>query len=203
MMDKNQDLNKEERLEEEYEKFLDQDLDQLEEEPEKEPEFIDGHRLFGKKERYPSFLYAGFAIRGLALIIDLIIISSLRKIGLNPILKLLGFGFESNFLSVYQISSLLLGLLYFTLMTKLSNGQTLGKMILGLRVVPIYEEELSWPTVISREFFGRIILQKIKILYGLALFSKKNQQAADFFAGTTVVKEKFLEEYLDIVETNV
>lgn len=148
------------------------------------------------RERYGKFeeyLYAGFWIRAAALLFDLLVVSALRGIFLSP-LKV----YISTDSFAYTGLSTLILLLYFVLMTKFNHGQTLGKMLFGLRVVSLKTEELEWKDVLTREFFSRYILQSVMILYVIAAFSPKKQHLGDMFSDTTVIKtetEDLMEEF--------
>lgn len=72
----------------------------------------------------------------------------------------------------------------------MSNGQTLGKMIFGLRVVSFAQEKLTWSDVFIREFIGRYIQKKIKLFYLVLFLTKKRQTLADVFTETSVISEK-------------
>ncbi|MDO5713093.1 MAG: RDD family protein [Tissierellia bacterium] len=140
-------------------------------------------RIHEEYGNWDEFIYAGFWIRLIAFIFDLLVVSALRGILLSPIkLKLspLSFG--------YEVLSIFVLLLYFVLMTKLNQGQTLGKMLLGLKVVSLRHHELTWWDVLTREFFSRYILQKVMILYIIAAFAPKKQHIGDMLSDTTVIK---------------
>jgi uncharacterized RDD family membrane protein YckC len=141
---------------------------------------------------YPNHFFAGFWIRVLAYILDLIVIGSLARMIKAP-LSLVGVGPE--LFSLWYIHIGVFGLLfplYFILFTKLSNGQTLGKMVFGLRVICFTEEKLSWKTVLVREFFGRYIQKTLPILYLITAFTPKKQHLADYLSDTSVLSEAHL-----------
>ena len=73
-------------------------------------------------------------------------------------------------------------------------GQTLGKMVFGLRVVSVKHETLSWSDVIFREWIGRFISNIFKLLYVLVAILPDNQGIHDYFADTKVVHEKIYVE---------
>lgn len=104
----------------------------------------------GHYHHYPNTIYAGFWIRFFAYGLDLIIIGSLQRM----FLFFLSDGGTKTGISL----GIYLG--YFILMTKFNQGQTLGKMVFGLRVVSFNEDQLSWTSVLIRELFGRY-LQKV------------------------------------------
>ncbi|SUK13209.1 RDD family protein [Staphylococcus agnetis] len=142
-----------------------------------------------------AFFYAGFGRRFLSYIIDLLILWSVFNIVLNPILVFTGadeFKLWISYFSLTHILNALLYFLYFVLMTKYFQ-QTLGKMILGIKV---YRKDLKkplWSDVIFREWIGRIISN---ILLGLpylaVLFTPKHIGVHDYFADTVVIKNKYL-----------
>lgn len=151
-------------------------------------------------EELPRFLYAGFGARLLAFIIDMLVISALGKILVRPLLIFLNIGRSKLFFSPYNLLYLAVYLLYFLLLTKASNGQTLGKMVLGIRVVSLdrEEEKLTWSNLFYREFLGRFILRRIKLLYLMVLVTRKKQQLGDIFANSSVVNDEYFFEYQEL-----
>jgi uncharacterized RDD family membrane protein YckC len=98
---------------------------------------------------------------------------------------------EESF-SAFSLSKLAVYLLYFIVSTKWTNGQTIGKIIFGIRVVSFKEEKLSWGTVLTRECFGRYILKIFPFIYLMVLFTREKQHLADFFSDTAVVSENLV-----------
>ncbi|WP_082195204.1 RDD family protein [Bacillus andreraoultii] len=147
--------------------------------------------LTNNHQQVDLYAYAGFWIRFCAYIIDVLVIVSLRQLVISPIVGFLGVEQNSGMFSVQNILSALVFYLYFVLMTKYFN-QTLGKMIFGLKVIPLKETRLSWQTVIFREWIGRYISATIIILYIFVAFSPKKQGVHDYFADTTVIHENYL-----------
>ena len=131
---------------------------------------------------YPDYFYAGFFIRLFAFTTDVILIGALSHLFLF---------FLSESL-VKTVLSLMIYLLYFILMTKFTNGQTLGKMIFGIRVIAINEEKLSWTTILVREGFGRYLQKVLWIMYSLTIFTRYKQHVVDFLTDTSVVTENYL-----------
>lgn len=133
------------------------------------------------------YAYAGFWIRFWAYIVDLIVVMSLRLILVRPSVLLLDLD-TTGFFSLFNILSALIFFSYFVLMTKYF-GQTLGKMVFGLKVISLKKDTLTWDTVIFRELVGRYICHTVKIVYILVGFLPKKQGLHDYFADTTVIHE--------------
>ena len=96
---------------------------------------------------------------------------------------------DSSPLTLYGFIQLLLFVGYFMLTTKYTNGQTVGKMIFGIRVVCFKEENLSWQTVLIREGVGRYIGKTVAVIYLVAAFQSKKQHPIDLLCDTSVVTE--------------
>jgi len=134
-------------------------------------------------------LYAGFWMRFWAYLLDLIVIGSVNRMIINPVFRAMDVSLiEDGIISPIAIATAVVFYLYFVLMTKY-YGQTLGKMVFGLKVVELSGNRLSWGTVIFREWIGRFISATLMILYLIVAFSKKKQGLHDMFADTTVIYE--------------
>ena len=134
--------------------------------------------------------YAGFWMRFWAYIADLIVIGSINRILINPILRFLDIPLsDSSMFAVSSIATAFTFYLYFVLMTKFFK-QTLGKMIFGLKVIEISNKHLTWSTVIFRELIGKFISKFLFIGFVLVAFFPKKQGLHDIFADTTVVHER-------------
>ncbi|MDD7305080.1 MAG: RDD family protein [Peptoniphilaceae bacterium] len=144
----------------------------------------------------PKFAYAGFWIRLVAYIVDMLTITSTAAIinGLifSKFLIELPFG-----MSVYRLLFWICLLLYFPLMTYYNQGQTLGKMITGIRVISLISDRLSLSQVLTREVCGRYIAEKIKILYLIIGFTSNKQSMADMLADTVVIKDDIVDYLFD------
>ncbi|MCU9614214.1 RDD family protein [Caldibacillus lycopersici] len=138
-------------------------------------------------------VYAGFWMRIWAYIIDLMIIAGLSAIIVKPIATILNWPTSAGIFSLYNIANAMVFYSYFVFMTK-GFQQTLGKMIFGLKVIPLKEEKLSWATVIFREWIGRYLSVSIFILYILVAFLPKKQGLHDIFADTTVIHEQYIKK---------
>lgn len=134
--------------------------------------------------------YAGFWMRFWAYLTDLIIVFSINGILLGP-LKFIndGMSVDIGFWTVTGIMSVIVLYLYFLLMTKWL-GQTLGKMIFGLKVIREDSEQLKWSDLVFREIVGRFI-QRVFLITGLlylfVAFSPEKQGIHDMIGKTRVV----------------
>lgn len=156
---------------------------------EKQPSFVTND--------FPDYFYAGFWIRSFAFLTDLICIFALTSIFVRTPFKLLGWQSSHLFLSPYVLLGILVYLLYFIFLTKWNHGQTIGKMIFGLKVISLQSDELNWSTVLIREGICRYILKNpiLAIGYIPAAFSQKKQHMGDFFSDTSVVNINMLKAF--------
>ncbi|MBC8711960.1 RDD family protein [Staphylococcus pseudintermedius] len=150
-----------------------------------------------EKHRYEldAFFYAGFGRRFLSYIIDLAILWGVTQIVLNPIYGLTGIDSWKLWIDKFSLGHMLDVLIYFgyfVLMTKYFQ-QTVGKMIVGIKVYHRKLTRLNWSDVLMREWIGRIISN---VFFGLpylaVLFTPKHIGVHDYFADTVVVKNKYL-----------
>ncbi|AIF68100.1 hypothetical protein GZ22_16630 [Terribacillus saccharophilus] len=135
--------------------------------------------------------YAGFWMRFWAYIVDLIVVFSLTGLIVKPFTMI--DSFREATLWLWSVSGLLGGVIffaYFLFMTKW-RGQTLGKMIFGLRVIRKDGERLSWSDTLIREVVGRFIhrLLFLFFLYAVVAFTPRKQGLHDMFADTLVIHE--------------
>ena len=71
-------------------------------------------------------------------------------------------------------------------------SQTIGKMLLKIKVEKINDEKLTLADVFYREFIGRILSSALLLLPYLAVaVTDKKQGLHDYIANTVVVKEDF------------
>ena len=140
-----------------------------------------------RRRKYPvsAMVSAGFWIRTVAFIMDAAIAAAFASIFASPITA---FFLTDGSLAAKAFSGFFF-YLYFVLSTYLTNGQTLGKMIAGIRVIHPDEPRLSLTTVIVREGFCRFIQTTFLLLYIITAFSERKQNLGDFLSGTFVVKD--------------
>lgn len=144
----------------------------------------------------PRFVYGSFNSRFIAYFIDSLLINAVSSVVLT-LYSVFGRSDSGTNFGLFSVTGLILYLAYFSLLTKVTNGQTIGKMIMGLRVVSLDHEELSWGDVLTRELIGRYIQKKIMILYLFVFGTKRRETPADLFADTVVISEG---NYLDLKE---
>lgn len=132
----------------------------------------------------------GFWLRLAAYIIDIIIISSINGILLGPLMFVNnGYPIEVSLWTVNGIIATVIYYVYFLVMTK-QFQQTLGKMIVGIKVIQFDEKQLTWGDVFYREVIGRIIHNVfffLKLMYLLVAFSKEKRGFHDMIGHTRVV----------------
>lgn len=168
-----------------------------EEKPDDKGEYTVNSRIYREdfeKEIYPKELFAGFFIRMFSFFVDSIIAGGIVKILLDSFLNLTEIYASPK---IYGLLSTFIVLLYFTISTYVTNGQTIGKAIFSLRVVRLDGEKLDLVTVIIREFFGRFIHTYgiLFLLYLLTAFTEKKQNLSDLFADTSVINLSKEEAY--------
>jgi uncharacterized RDD family membrane protein YckC len=157
-----------------------------------EDKMTEEKRFEEKTIEVPKFAYAGFWIRLVAYIVDTMTVTAFASIVNGLIFS--NFLIELPFgLGVYDLIWWISLLLYFPLMTYFNKGQTLGKMILGLRVISLTNDKLSFSQVITREVCGRYIEEKIKILYIIIGFTDHKQSMADMLADTVVIRDDIVD----------
>lgn len=137
----------------------------------------------------PEYEYAGFWIRFGAAIVDGLIMLSLAYLIFNPIRRSIGVG-ETELSWVDGFESLV-SIAYYVLLTT-AFGQTLGKMLFGIRVVPqdgSGKNKLGW--ILLRETLGKLCSAIILCIgYIMAGFDKQKRALHDRMASTYVIKDR-------------
>jgi uncharacterized RDD family membrane protein YckC len=88
----------------------------------------------------------------------------------------------------FELAALVVTWLYFALMESSARGATIGKMILGLRVVDDQGARISFLRATGR-FFAKFISGIILLIgYIMAAFTDRKRALHDIIAGTLVVK---------------
>ncbi|MDO5725315.1 MAG: RDD family protein [Tissierellia bacterium] len=139
---------------------------------------------------YPKIFFAGGFIRLIAFAIDSIIISAIRTMVLNIFSLITNSNITVGKGGKYEIISLVITLLYFSILTYLNRGQTLGKMIMGIRVVNYNGERPEFTQTIIRELFMRYIHMQFPVFYVMIVFHPKKQSLSDIICDSYVLNEK-------------
>lgn len=141
-------------------------------------------------ERATDEKNAGFWLRFLAYLIDIILIGSINGLLLAPLVYVNeGIPVEVGFWTINSLLSILIYYLYFSCLT-LKFHQTLGKMIVGLKVIPEKNKSLTWKDIFFREVVGRILHNAffvLKLLYLVVAFTKEKRGIHDMIGNTKVV----------------
>ncbi len=138
----------------------------------------------------PRYFFSGFLIRFFAFTVDMMIVGSLSTMVFSPLSVFLPLGEAGR-----KFISSAVGAIYFFSLTFFTNGQTLGKMIFGLRVMEADGKRLRLSTVIIREVFGRLAMistLSVWLIYLPAIFTRKKQHFFDILCDTSVVVENYL-----------
>lgn len=138
-------------------------------------------------ERDYAHAYASFGLRAFAFIVDMLVIGAINKILINVLG--IDLDYEIYGIEMAEIFRWIVTILYFVIISLVTKGQTLGKMIAGIRVVSLTSDKLDLGQILIRETAGRLIQNTIMILYLLPIFTPKNQSLIDFFVDTAVVKD--------------
>lgn len=148
---------------------------------------------------FPTAFYAGFWVRTFAYLFDLWVVNLIHGI-LTNVLWTRIFGANVGFTWMDLAGYMVTMILYFVLTNLLLNGQTLGKILFGLRVVSLKNDRLDLWTILIREGFGRIIFHYLFFLMFTLVFSDKKQHFVDMLSDTSVVNLRYIDgvhEYLD------
>ena len=138
-------------------------------------------------ERDYAHAYASFGLRVFAFIVDMLVIGAINKILINVLG--IDLDYEIYGIEMAEILRWIVTILYFVIISFVTKGQSLGKMIVGIRVVSLTSDKLDLGQILIREIAGRLIQNTIMILYLLPIFTPKNQSLIDFFVDTAVVKD--------------
>lgn len=138
-------------------------------------------------ERDYAHAYASFGLRAFAFIVDMLVIGAIYKILINVLG--IDLDYEIYGIEMAEILRWIVTILYFVIISFVTKGQSLGKMIVGIRVVSLTSDKLDLGQILIREIAGRFIQNTIMILYLLPIFTPKNQSLIDFFVDTAVVKD--------------
>lgn len=135
--------------------------------------------------------YVGFWTRFVAYVIDMIVIYAISSLLNTFSFGLLNKQLDFPILGEESLSYVIVMFTYFIAMTYFFS-QTLGKMIMKIKVETNKGEKLSFADVVYRELVGRLLMIFLVYLPYLAVgFTNKKKGLHDFIADTVVVKEDF------------
>mgnify|MGYP000917133099 CR=1 FL=1 len=129
-------------------------------------------------------IYAGFGIRCVAFVVDALFVIGLMNIALY-------FGIESYIPISIGIVYMILFAFYSFIFVYIFDGQTIGKMVMGIKVVEDNGNKLALFTAFVREFAGKLIMIPLFILFIFTAFSYKKHSLMDYLSDTSVIKCKF------------
>ena len=131
----------------------------------------------------------GFLIRAIALIIDGIIVSAINYAVLYfGLREAINFANPQPLPTNLYLVSVAIGVIYYVGLWTIANGQTLGKMIMGIKIIRTNGRRVNLGTAILR-YVGYFISAIIFFLGYLWVIWDKNKQGwHDKIAGTYVVK---------------
>ena len=135
--------------------------------------------------------YAGFWTRVVAFLIDLIVVYATASLLNTLSFGLLNKQIDFPILGEESLSYVIVIFTYFIAMTYFFS-QTLGKMIMKIKVETNKGDKLSFTDVIYRELVGRLLTIFLANLPYIAIaFTNKKKGLHDYIADTVVVKEDF------------
>jgi uncharacterized RDD family membrane protein YckC len=188
------------------EEFSEEEINQRQEEWKKYEEPEQKSNDSKRVNDFPNYFFAGFWMRLFAYMVDLLCIGAISGITIDTVYKIGGWSSGTQPFGLYQLFSLAIYLGYFVLLTKFNHGQTIGKMIFGIRVVSFTEAELSWKTVLIRELCMRYVLQFnffFYLGYLPVIFTKEKQHVGDFFSETSVVTINLIKAFNKQVDASL
>jgi uncharacterized RDD family membrane protein YckC len=154
--------------------------------------------------------YAGFWLRFVALIIDLIIIGVIRGVFIIPLLAMMGIGLANDIqnmdvndpasvvgligtvmaaASVVTLISTIVWVLYYTFLESSKLQASIGKLALGLIVTDSNGARLDFGKALVRNVCKIISSLILCIGFIMAAFTDKKQALHDIIANTLVVKK--------------
>jgi len=135
-----------------------------------------------------EYQLASVGQRVLAFAIDFIILSIVYFILMLGIM-----GQFQTFLYYILMSLIMVWLFFYTLASEIiGNGQTIGKLVMGIKVVKLNGDEMEF-----YDYFTRWSMRLVDIYFSIGVFAmllissnKNGQRTGDIIAGTTVIKKR-------------
>jgi uncharacterized RDD family membrane protein YckC len=149
------------------------------------------HKPYSCRSYTEAMRYAGFWLRAVAYMIDLCLLGALPLIVtliIAPIFFTGSTGVAALGVIIFVVPVLgTTGWLYYALMESSSYQATLGKRALGLRVVEMNGDPISFGRASGR-FFAKLLSSILLIGFLMAAFTEKKQALHDKIAGTVVIR---------------
>jgi|GEM_PF-1211805 len=139
-----------------------------------------------------SDMYAGFWIRCVAFFVDAVFVAGLMNIAVY-------FDIESYIPISIGIVYMILFAFYSFVFVYLFDGQSIGKMLTGIKVVEDKGNKLAFSTVFVREFAGKIIMIPLFLTFIFTAFSYKKRSLMDYLSDTSVIKSKYQSLYYELM----
>jgi len=139
-----------------------------------------------------SDMYAGFWIRCVAFFVDAVFVAGLMNIAVY-------FDIESYIPISIGIVYMILFAFYSFIFVYLFDGQSIGKMLTGIKVVEDKGNKLAFSTVFVREFAGKIIMIPLFLTFIFTAFSYKKRSLMDYLSDTSVIKSKYQSLYYELM----
>jgi len=134
--------------------------------------------------------FASVGKRSAAIIIDVFFVTS--------VLVIISFLLTANHFDMFYKGwkSLWIDGIYFALLPLILKGGTIGRLVLGLKLIKVDGKQLDFRTMLVREFIGKVGLGMITlgatyvISIFMVIFRKDKRAIHDFVAKTAVVYKK-------------
>ena len=152
-------------------------------------------RILTPENVYIEFDIASSGSRFAAFIIDFLLQSLIIVLIMIPFLSMSIFDnsdLNYYYLAVVIILKLIIDVLYFPIFEMLTNGQTPGKKLIGLRVLRETGESVDLIDSFLRNLVKLLVFVPIIniIDFGLMTYNKKHKRIGDYIGNTIVVKVK-------------
>ena len=139
-----------------------------------------------------SDMYAGFWIRCVAFVIDASFVVCLMNIAVY-------FDIESYIPISIAIVYMILFAFYSFIFAYLFDGQSIGKMLTGIKVIEENGSKLGFFTAFVREFAGKLIMIPLFLTFIFTAFSYKKHSIIDYLSDTCVIKSKYQSLYDELM----
>jgi len=139
-----------------------------------------------------SDMYAGFWIRCVAFVIDASFVVCLMNIAVY-------FNIESYISISIAIVYMILFAFYSFIFVYLFDGQSIGKMLTGIKVIEENGSKLGFFTAFVREFAGKLIMIPLFLTFIFTAFSYKKHSIIDYLSDTCVIKSKYQSLYDELM----